>query len=72
MCGIAGRILMTGERISRTEILEMQSLMRHRGPDGGGTFWTNRVALTMRRLSVIDVDGGAQPLFNENRKVVIV
>ncbi|MFZ2202396.1 MAG: asparagine synthase (glutamine-hydrolyzing) [Microgenomates group bacterium] len=72
MCGIAGRILGEEERISRADVLKMQSLMRHRGPDGGGTYWGDRVALTMRRLSIIDIAGGNQPLFNEDRSVVLV
>ena len=44
----------------------------HRGPDGEGVFHDGPVALAMRRLSIIDVKGGHQPLFNEDKSVALV
>jgi len=50
----------------------MTERLRHRGPDDDGMFLHAQVGLGMRRLSIIDVSGGAQPLFNERRSVVVV
>jgi asparagine synthase (glutamine-hydrolysing) len=46
--------------------------MEHRGPDDWGAYMTERAGLAMRRLSIIDLDRGSQPIFNENRDRVIV
>jgi asparagine synthase (glutamine-hydrolysing) len=75
MCGIAGFINI-GETMSGAEQLidNMCMVIRHRGPDDQGT-WVNAsdgVALGMRRLSIIDVAGGHQPIFNEDNSIVIV
>jgi asparagine synthase (glutamine-hydrolysing) len=50
----------------------MKDRLIHRGPDGQGGFYEGPVALAMRRLSIIDLQGGNQPLFNEDRSVVLV
>ena len=55
---------MLGSRLLRNMI--------HRGPDGEGTFSGNHVWLGMRRLSIIDPEGGWQPLYNEDRSIVLV
>ena len=64
MCGIAGIIHL--EKKAEEEILRrMNSALTHRGPDDEG-YWIHRnVGLAMRRLSIIDLDGGHQPLSNE-------
>jgi len=70
MCGIAG-FAGSGTR----QILErMTDAMVHRGPDGAGYFCDDeaKVYLGHRRLSIIDVAGGAQPMWNEDRSVVII
>ena len=46
--------------------------MVHRGPDSEGLFVTNNVALGMRRLAIIDLVTGEQPVFNEDRSVTVV
>ena len=73
MCGIAGIV---GERndcrIDRATIHQMCQTMVHRGPDEEGVFVQNGVGLGMRRLSVIDVAGGHQPIFNEDRSIAVV
>jgi asparagine synthase (glutamine-hydrolysing) len=66
ICGYAG--LERDERLLRA----MTDVLRHRGPDDDGEFIHGRVGLAMRRLSIIDVGGGHQPIFNERRSVVVV
>jgi asparagine synthase (glutamine-hydrolysing) len=69
MCGICGYAGMErDERLLR----RMTGRLRHRGPDDDGIFMHARVGLGMRRLSIIDVSGGAQPIFNERRSVAVV
>src|SRR6476646_7059877 len=73
MCGIAGAIargLLSQDTLSR--VTSMNDRLVHRGPDGQGSFHEGPVALAMRRLSIIDLHGGQQPLFNEDRSVVLV
>lgn len=74
MCGIAGYIEKTasGDTRYRESIKKMLSVMAHRGPDGEGLYEAVHVALGMRRLSIIDLHGGWQPIYNENRSIVIV
>lgn len=62
MCGIAGEIWFDGERLERGWSRRAGELMRHRGPDGDGVFAEPGVALVHRRLSIIDLEGGAQPM----------
>lgn len=50
----------------------MQDALRHRGPDGEGVFSNPFLCMAMRRLSIIDVAGGRQPLYNEDRSLVLV
>lgn len=72
MCGIAGIITASGERVSKKDLDGLQSALLHRGPDGKGSYIEGQVGLTMRRLSIIDVSGGDQPLYNEDGGIVIV
>lgn len=70
MCGICGII---GETAGREEILpRMMKAIRHRGPDGSDTFFSNKAALGFQRLSFIDLDQGMQPMFNETGSKVLV
>lgn len=73
MCGICGIVSRT--EITPDEIESIRSVNRnlsHRGPDGAGEHLAPHVALAMRRLSIIDLDGGWQPLYNEDRSLVLV
>src|SRR5581483_5517389 len=73
MCGIAGELrLRAGERASAPRVRHMCDVMVHRGPDDFGGFAQAEVALGMRRLSIVDVEGGHQPLANEDGSVQIV
>ena len=73
MCGIAGIV---GERddtwIDQNAIHRMCQTLVHRGPDDEGCFVKNGAGLGMRRLSIIDLAGGHQPVFNEDRSVWLV
>ncbi len=70
MCGIAGIVTRETEAPPTLEQLrKMCDTMVHRGPDEEGTDIRGAVALGMRRLSIIDVAGGHQPYFNEDRTV---
>ena len=70
MCGIAG-IVGFGDRCVPTEsqIRTMCDQMVHRGPDDYGADVQRNVAIGMRRLSIIDLSGGHQPIFNEDRTI---
>src|SRR5712692_8903857 len=78
MCGIAGFIDLWDTRAirapaERARILErMCRVIRHRGPDGDGAMIKNGVALGMRRLSIIDLAGGSQPISGEDGSATIV
>ena len=73
MCGIAGYASFAPHGVSdRALIKTMCATIRHRGPDDEGTMVRGGVALGNRRLSIIDVEGGHQPISNENGDVHIV
>jgi len=70
MCGFTGFI---GETKNSTSILEkMMDQIIHRGPDSSGMFIENNAALGFRRLSIIDLEHGSQPLYNEDNSLVLV
>ena len=70
MCGICG---IAGKYDKQKPVIEnMMKSIYHRGPDGGGNYIDEDVALGFRRLSIIDLDCGNQPMFNETGEVVIV
>ena len=71
MCGIAGLIDFENN-INVAHLTKMRNALIHRGPDGYGSDIEKQVGLTMRRLSIIDVKGGDQPLFNEDKTISIV
>ena len=73
MCGICGIYDQTGGgRIDPGLVRGMADRIRHRGPDGDGFFDSANAVLGMRRLSIIDVAGSDQPLFNEDRSLALV
>jgi asparagine synthase (glutamine-hydrolysing) len=73
MCGIAGELRLTiGERASAARVAAMCDAMVHRGPDDYGQHADGEVVLGMRRLSIVDVVGGGQPLGNEDGRVQVV
>jgi len=73
MCGIVGIFDTRGAAPIDTGLLRrMNDSQFHRGPDGEGLFVDPGIGLGHRRLSIIDLAGGAQPLFNEDDSVVVV
>ncbi|MCM5681381.1 asparagine synthase (glutamine-hydrolyzing) [Schlegelella sp. S2-27] len=73
MCGIAGIFDGQGQRPpGRAELEAMISRLHHRGPDGRGVLAEGPVGLAHARLGIIDLEGGAQPIHNEDRSVWVV
>jgi len=72
MCGIAGIFNLNGKPVGRAELAAMTERIRHRGPDGLGYHIDGPIGLGQTRLAVIDVEGGKQPIYNEDRTVVTV
>ncbi len=73
MCGICGIVTNDpGVTINQKLIEDMTETLRHRGPDDVGTYNIGGCALGMRRLSIIDLNTGAQPITNEDGKIVVV
>jgi asparagine synthase (glutamine-hydrolysing) len=72
MCGIAGIVAPPHETVERYEVAEMCSTLIHRGPDDEGIYIKGPVGLGMRRLSIIDLVDGHQPIHNETEDVWIV
>jgi asparagine synthase (glutamine-hydrolysing) len=72
MCGICGILNLDGEPVSSLTLGAMNNAIRHRGPDGEGEFLSNEVGLGHRRLSIIDLGGGSQPIGNEDGSVQVV
>ena len=73
MCGIVG-ILNYGNNkpVDEGLIKEMATIIKHRGPDGEGYYVKGNLGMGHRRLSIIDVAGGSQPIYNEDKSIVIV
>lgn len=70
MCGIAGFV---GKEENMEKVLKkMTDRIRHRGPDAEGFFVNDNVALGQRRLSIIDIEGGKQPMFSKDGNIVVV
>lgn len=72
MCGITGIVDLAGRRPIEESVLKaMNGRLNHRGPDGDGFHFEPGVGLGHRRLSIIDLEGGKQPLYNEDHSVVV-
>ncbi|MBN8889838.1 MAG: amidotransferase 1, exosortase A system-associated [Rhodospirillales bacterium] len=73
MCGLAGIFHQADQRpIDSAALHRMTAALAHRGPDGDGFYIEPGVGLGHRRLAIIDPTGGEQPMYNEDRSVVIV
>ena len=69
MCGICG---FTGKPENRDEVIRaMTEVITHRGPDSDGYFTDDFISMGFRRLSIIDLDAGHQPIYNEDRTLVL-
>jgi asparagine synthase (glutamine-hydrolysing) len=71
MCGITGFVNGAGRPADRQIVERMTAALAHRGPDGDGVYVHRQAALGHRRLSIIDVAGGAQPMSNEDGSIWI-
>jgi asparagine synthase (glutamine-hydrolysing) len=72
MCGICGFTYHSDAASASGLLAQMTARIVHRGPDDDGQFVSDGVALGMRRLSIIDIDGGKQPVFNEDESIAVV
>src|SRR6476659_9089789 len=70
MCGICGKYSPSG--VKTEEINAMLSTIRHRGPDDSGCYVRANIGLGSRRLSIIDLETGNQPISNEDGKVWVI
>ena len=73
MCGIAGYSIKENSLPGTERLLEKaSSLLSHRGPDGNGIYFDNRTGLAHRRLAIIDITGGSQPLTDATGEITVV
>lgn len=72
MCGICGIFDFKNNPVSRDLLEKMNTRIRHRGPDGEGTYFAPGLGLANRRLSIIDIEGGSQPIANEDGTINVV
>lgn len=71
MCGFVGFTNFIGEKADRV-LEDMMNKIVHRGPDSSGKFVNEDICLGFRRLSIIDLEGGSQPLYNEDGSMILV
>jgi asparagine synthase (glutamine-hydrolysing) len=72
MCGICGAVNLNNPNEARALVERMTPTLVHRGPDDEGYFHHGAVSFGMRRLSIIDLAGGHQPIFNEDGSVAVI
>src|SRR5215218_3298195 len=72
MCGIVGMVNLDGRAAEAALLGRMNQAIFHRGPDEDGVYLKGHVGLAMRRLAIIDLKGGQQPIANEERTAWIV
>ncbi|CAN5717231.1 MAG: asparagine synthase (glutamine-hydrolyzing) [Pyrinomonadaceae bacterium] len=72
MCGIVGIVRNDSKPVDEVWLSRMSAAIRHRGPDDDGFYVNGGVGLGMRRLSIIDIEGGQQPIHNQDRTAWIV
>jgi asparagine synthase (glutamine-hydrolysing) len=72
MCGICGLVSLNGETVDRSVLEGMSATLTHRGPDSEGVFVENGTGIAARRLAIIDLETGDQPLSNEDGSVTVV
>ena len=73
MCGIAGIFDLKANRdINENVLTQMRDVLKHRGPDESGNYMSPGIGLAHRRLSIIDISTGKQPLTNKAQTVTII
>ena len=71
MCGIAGYVN-NNKKPQKKDLKNMADRIKHRGPDGEGYFLDDMAALAHRRLAILDLETGDQPIYNEDKDIVVV
>lgn len=72
MCGICGEFTFTQKNVHAETIRSMLSVLHHRGPDDEGMYITKNIGLGHKRLSIIDLDTGKQPISNEDGRIHLI
>jgi asparagine synthase (glutamine-hydrolysing) len=72
MCGISGQLRFDGKPVDRRLLRRMTERLSHRGPDGAGYYFSRRAGLGSRRLAIIDLKGGDQPVLSRGRSLCLV
>jgi asparagine synthase (glutamine-hydrolysing) len=73
MCGIAGILNFSSDHaVDEARLRRMRDTLRHRGPDGEGLFIEGSVGLGHRRLAIMDLSSGGQPMANEDGTILVV
>jgi len=72
MCGICGKFSKNGTNVSIDELERMCNVIIHRGPDDAGYYLSGHTGLGMRRLKIIDLETGHQPIHNEDKTIWVV
>jgi len=72
MCGIVGIVNTASRAVLREDLERMNGAIVHRGPDEDGFYISGNVGMAMRRLSIIDLSGGQQPIYNQDKTKAIV
>ena len=71
MCGIAGIVADNSKKYEK-ELAKIVDSLKHRGPDGGGDYFFKNCALGHRRLSIVDLAGGGQPMLSSDGRLGVV
>jgi asparagine synthase (glutamine-hydrolysing) len=72
MCGIVGIFDFVNRRVEKEILVNMANTLIHRGPDDSGYYVEKQVGLGFRRLSIIDLESGNQPIYNEDKSIISV
>jgi len=73
MCGIAGILnIQNNKPVLADDIRKMNDLMIHRGPEAEGVYVDENLGLGHRRLKIIDIEGGIQPMHSEDQSITVV
>jgi len=72
MCGIVGIFNLNGQKVDSALLERLNATLVHRGPDDSGQLVQQNIGLAMRRLAIIDLEQGRQPIYNEDKTVAVV
>jgi asparagine synthase (glutamine-hydrolysing) len=72
MCGINGILNFDESQVSKEDLIKMNDQMIFRGPDSDGFYFDNNFGMSMRRLSIIDIDNGDQPISSSDSRYHVI